>query len=125
MARILQVLVIVALVGWTASAFAAGDCALCAGAASDGYVMKTMSQGSRGIANVGGCWLEFVNQPMRQSQNGNVMVGILTAPGHAIVRCAKGVGEILTCPLPKTKEGKYMQMTDDCPLCMWETGTSS
>ena len=117
-------LLIVSIACLAAPAFAdegAGtDCAVCSRTTSDNWGVKTGSQLGRGVANAGGCWLEMVNQPMKEAKGGgNVLVGVGKGIGHTGLRLVKGAGEIITAPLPQAKDGS--QISTDCPMCMWRS----
>ena len=118
MKRILQgLLVVLVLVGLAVPSFAASSCAVCNKAASESYPSKCGGQLARGAANAGLCWVELVNQPVKEVKGGgNVLIGACKGVGHTGLRLAQGVGEILTCPMPKAKDGKYTQIAHDCPL---------
>ena len=103
------------------SAGSSHSCSICNGTTSNSWGVKTGSQLARGVANAGGCWLEMARQPMNEMKNGthNPVIGVLKGVGHTFIRLAKGVGEILTAPLPKAKDGS--QIATDCPMCMWKS----
>ena len=126
MNRILIAFLVLGMVATAVPAFA-GDgssaspssCAICSRTTSNNWGTKTGSQLARGMANTGGCWMEMVNQPMKESKaGGNWLVGIGKGVGHTFLRLVKGVGEIVTAPLPKAKDGS--QIATDCPMCMWQ-----
>ena len=125
MKRILQGIVLVLVLGMAVSSFAGtgsessskGSCAVCNAAGSDQYWTKAGGQLSRGVANTGLCWVELVNQPVKEIKGGgNVVYGIASGVGHTCLRLAQGIGEIITCPTPRAKDGKYTQMANGCPL---------
>lgn len=126
MNRILIALLALGVMGAAVPAFAgdgssgpSGSCAVCSKTTSDSWVVKTSSQLARGAANTGGCWLELVNQPMKEMKEGtrNPMIGVAKGVGHTCLRLVKGVGEIITAPLPNAKDGS--QIATNCPMCMW------
>ena len=121
MKRFLTGLLVVGLVGLSAPAFAddgSHGCGICEGTKSDSWGVKTSTTLVRGVANTGGCWMELVNQPVKETKaGGNVLVGVGKGFGHTFIRLCKGVGEIVTSPLPKAKDGS--QIASDCPVCMW------
>ncbi|MBI3317831.1 MAG: hypothetical protein HYZ90_01605 [Candidatus Omnitrophica bacterium] len=124
MKRILQMILVVAVIGLTALSFAAsestpqGGCPVCSAAGSDSYGAKTVGQLGRGAANTGLCWTEMVNQPVKEmrSGGGNILIGMGKGVGHTCLRLVQGVGEIITSPMPKAKDGKYTQIATDCPM---------
>jgi len=126
MKRILQGMVVVMILGLAVSSFAGtaassrssgSSCAVCNAAASDSYPNKVGGQLTRGVANTGLCWVELVNQPVKEVKGGgNVVYGIASGVGHTCLRLAQGIGEIVTCPTPRAKDGKYTQIADGCPL---------
>ncbi len=106
--------------GSSAAPASSHSCAICNGTTSNNWGTKTGSQLARGAANAGGCWLEMVNQPMKEHKaGGNMLVGVGKGIGHTCLRLVKGAGEIVTAPLPKAKDGS--QIATDCPMCMWNT----
>lgn len=123
MKRVLVGLLVAAMLGLGAPAFAgegAGSrgCTICDGTTSDSWGVKTSTQLTRGVANTGLCWMELVNQPMKAAKGGeNVVIGFGKGIGHACLRFIQGVGEIVTAPMPKAKDGS--QIATDCPICMW------
>lgn len=119
MRRIMQAVLVLAIVfGLSAVALAAGDCPVCTNTASDNHLVKTGSQLTRGAANTGLCWTELANQPAKEMKaGGNVVIGVAKGLGHTCLRAAKGLGEIVTAPMPKAKDGS--QIATDCPVCMW------
>jgi putative exosortase-associated protein (TIGR04073 family) len=125
MNRILIALLALGVTGAAVPAFAgdgssgsSGDCAVCSKTTSDSWGVKTTSQLARGAANTGGCWLEMANQPMKEHRaGGNLAIGVAKGFGHTCLRLVKGVGEIVTAPMPKAKDGS--QIATDCPICMW------
>ncbi|MDO8729808.1 MAG: hypothetical protein Q7J69_01275 [Candidatus Omnitrophota bacterium] len=127
MNRILIALLALGMVGTAVPAFAgtgesgsSGNCGICSKTTSDNWGTKTGSQLARGAANTGGCWMEMVNQPMKEMKTGthNPVIGVAKGVGHTCLRLVKGVGEIITSPMPKAKDGS--QIATDCPMCMWE-----
>ena len=130
MKRILQLMAIVGFVGFSATLSFAGTgatsapasggkgaCPVCNAAASDNYAQKVGGQLGRGAANAGLCWVELVNQPMKEAKaGGNMLVGVGKGIGHTCIRLVEGVGEIVTSPMPRAKGGKYTQIAHDCPL---------
>ena len=96
------------------------SCSICSKITSDQWGTKAGYTLVRGVANTGGCWLEMANQPMKEMKSGthNPVIGVLKGVGHTFIRLAQGVGEILTSPLPKAKDGS--QIATDCPTCMWK-----
>ncbi len=129
MKRILVALMALGVVGSAVPAFAgtgAGTASsphsgpVCTRTTSDNWGVKTGSQLVRGVANAGGCWMEMVRQPMKETKaGGNILVGVGKGVGHTCLRLVKGGAEIITAPLPKAKDGS--QIATDCPMCMWET----
>jgi len=124
MNRILPALWVLGFLGLATAGFAdqgtATSCPVCSQTASDNHLMKTGSQLTRGVANCGGCWLELVNQPMKEVRGGgNVLVGVGKGIGHTCLRLVKGAAEIVTAPLPVAKDGS--QIATDCPVCMWSS----
>ncbi len=121
MKRVLVGSLVVGWIGLAAPAFAdAGSrgCAICDGTTSDSWGVKATTTLTRGVANTGLCWMELVNQPMKAAKGGeNVVIGFGKGIGHTLLRGVKGVGEIVTAPLPKAKDGS--QIATDCPVCMW------
>ena len=125
MKRSLMGLLVIGLVGVGMPAFAgtgssteSHGCSICDGTKSDSWGVKASTTLARGVANTGGCWLEMVNQPVKETKaGGNVLVGIGKGVGHTFLRLVQGVGEIITSPLPKAKDGS--QIAHDCPMCMW------
>ena len=119
MKRILQgVVVAVIVLGLAHVSFAeAPSCGLCTMAGSNSYPNKTVGQLGRGVANTGMCWIEMVNQPVKEVKGGgNVLIGVGKGVGHTCIRLLQGVGEIITCPMPRAKDGKYTQIAEGCPL---------
>ena len=121
MKRILLLLLAFGLVAFTTPSFAdqgaksAKSCPVCDGTTSKNWGEKTGCQLARGIANTGLCWVELVNQPMKEVKGGgNVLVGIGKGVGHTLIRLGQGVGEILTAPFPNAKDGS--QIAKDCPM---------
>ena len=130
MKKILVTLLALGVVGLAIPGFAddgtktasssSSSCAICSKTTSNHWGMKTGSQLARGVANTGCCWMEMVRQPMKEAHSGgNVLVGVGKGVGHTCLRLVKGVGEIVTAPLPKAKDGS--QIATDCPACMWNT----
>ena len=127
MKRLLVGSLVVGLLGLGVPAFAgtgassgSRGCAICDGTASDSWGVKASTTLTRGVANTGLCWMELVNQPMKEVKGGgNVLIGCGKGIGHTFIRLCKGVGEIITSPLPKAKDGS--QIATDCPVCMWST----
>lgn len=123
MKRILVGLLGVGFIALGTPAFAdvgARGCIVCDNTTSDNHLAKTGAQLTRGVANVGGCWLELANQPMKEVKDGgNFLVGCGKGLGHTCLRLMKGAGEIVTAPMPRTKDGS--QIATDCPLCMWKS----
>lgn len=125
MRRFVMALVILSIACVAAPAFADEEvgtgCAICDNVAhSENHGVKTGAQLGRGVANAGGCWLEMVNQPMKEVKGGgNVLVGVGKGIGHTCLRLVKGAGEIITAPLPRAKDGD--QIATDCPMCMWRS----
>ena len=124
MNRILIALLALGMVNTAVPVFAdegpGTGCAICSKTTSDHWGTKAGSTLIRGVANTGGCWLEMANQPMKEMKSGthNPVIGVLKGVGHTFIRLAQGVGEILTSPLPKAKDGS--QIATDCPTCMWK-----
>ena len=127
MKRTLAALLVLSFIGFAVPSFAddgskssSSSCAICSRTTSNNWGVKTGSQLARGVANAGGCWMELVHQPMKETKaGGNVLVGVGKGVGHTCLRLVKGAGEILTAPLPKAKDGS--QIATDCPTCMWNT----
>ena len=121
MKRVLIGLLVVGLLGLGAPAFAdqgASACTICGGTTSDSWGVKATTTLTRGVANTGLCWTELVHQPMKEVKGGgNFLVGFGKGIGHTLIRACQGVGEIITSPLPKAKDGS--QIAKDCPVCMW------
>ena len=119
MKRLIQAFVIIGTIGLTVAAFAA-DCAVCSRATSDRYWTKTGGQLTRGVANTGLGWTELVRQPVKEARGGgNVVIGMGKGVGHAVKRTGQGLVEIVMSPMPRQKDGKYLQVADDCPMCMY------
>lgn len=118
MQRLLRGLLVVGLLSVATTVLAAGPCPICGGAASDRYLKKTAGQLARGVANAGLCWVELGHQPAREmkQEGGHIVVGLMKGVGHTGVRLLEGVGEIVTAPMPRAKDGHYTQVADDCPL---------
>ena len=117
MKRFLQLLAFVGVMALATAGFALPECAVCNGAASDYYPEKIFYQFTRGIVNIGLCWVEMVHQPIKEMKNGgNLLVGIGKGFGQTGVRLVEGGGEILTCMLPRVHDGKYLQIAHDCTL---------
>ncbi len=105
------------IVGLSADSFAAGECPVCDGAASDQYFIKTGYQFTRGILNTSLCWTELFNQPGQEMKaGGNLLIGMGKGVGHTFLRLVEGAGEIITCPMPRAEDGKYTQIAQDCSL---------
>ncbi len=95
----------------------ATDCPICSKAASENYTTKVGGQLTRGVANVGLCWVELANRPVKEVKSGgNPVVGVAKGIGYTCLRFLEGLGEIVTAPLPKAKDGEYPHAADDCPL---------
>ena len=126
MKRFLIALLALGMVSTAVPAFAgtgevsgSSSCPVCSKTTSDSWGTKAGYTLTRGVANTGGCWLEMANQPMKEKKaGGNLVIGTLKGVGHTFIRLAQGVGEIITSPLPKAKDGS--QIATDCPMCMWE-----
>ncbi len=116
MKRILTGLVVLGLLVLASPSFAAPPCGVCKAAESDSYFQKLGGQLTRGVANTALGWTELINQPVKESHaGGNILVGVFNGFGQGLLRTAKGVGEILTSPLPRV-EGQYPKLAEDCPL---------
>ncbi|MBI3333527.1 MAG: hypothetical protein HYZ93_05500 [Candidatus Omnitrophica bacterium] len=116
MKRMLFASLLAGIIAWSTAGFAA-ECSVCSAAGSESYTTKAVGQLARGAANTGMCWVEMVNQPVKEVKGGgNVLIGVGKGVGHTCLRLAQGVGEIITCPMPKAKDGKYTQIADGCPL---------
>lgn len=126
MKRVLAGLLAVGLFGLGAPAFAgtgsssaSHGCTICGGTTSDSWGVKAATTLTRGVANTGLCWMELARQPAKEVKNhGNFLVGCGKGVGHTFLRLCKGIGEIVTSPLPKAKDGS--QIATDCPVCMWQ-----
>lgn len=122
MKRIGMMLVVVGFLVGACAGLAAAECAVCDMAASDSYPTKTGGQLVRGVANTGGCWMELANQPMKEmKEGGNILIGMGKGVGHTCIRLVQGVGEIVTCPMPRAKDGKFTQIAHNCPMDMWRS----
>lgn len=103
------------------SAFSGRACAeissLCSAADSDSYITKASGQFTRGIVNMGFCWIELIHQPgleLKPEMGGNLFRGLGRGVGHTLLRAAKGVGDIFTAFLPPHEDGTYEVIVHDC-----------
>ncbi len=117
MKRSLQLLVFVGVMALATAGDAVPECTVCNEAASDYYPEKDFFQFTRGIVNLGLCWVELVNQPAKEIKNGgNILIGMAKGLGHVGVRLVEGGGEVLTCITPPAKDGTCTQIAHDCML---------
>ena len=117
MKRSLQLLVLVGVMALATAGFALPECAVCNGAASDYYPEKAFYQFTRGVVNIGLCWMEMVHQPVKEMKNGgNILVGVAKGFGHTGIRLVQGSGEVLTCIGARAKDGNYTLIAHDCML---------
>lgn len=119
MRRTLQVLVVLMVTLLATSSFAATQCPICKMAESDSYPNKATGQLLRGGANIGMGWVELVNQPVKEVRAhgpASVVVGVGKGIGHTCLRMVQGIGEVITSPSPRAKDGKYTQIAHDCPM---------
>lgn len=120
MKRIGQAFIVAIAVAGLCIGAAFAECMVCDNAASDSYPAKTGGQLARGVANTGLCWMELANQPMKEMKGGgNILIGMGKGVGHTCIRLVQGVGEIVTCPTPRAKDGKFTQIAHNCPMDMW------
>ncbi len=99
-----------------ASACRAETLTVCEAASSDDYLTKTSGQFLRGTANLSLCWLEMIRQPVIEVRSGNnLLIGLFKGVGHTLLRGAKGLGELLTFPVPQRNEdGSFPHIANDC-----------
>lgn len=89
---------------------------ICQAASSDDYVTKLSGQFIRGASNLAFCWVELFNQPIRAAkQNNGVIKGVGRGVRETVSRAASGVGELVTAPLPRAKDGTYLHTAESCP----------
>ena len=82
------------------------------------YAEKAGMTLARGVVNTAFGWTELLVQPTAEvNAGGNVVFGIGKGVGYAVKRTALGLGELLTFWTPKNKDGSYLTLTTDCPIC--------
>lgn len=89
---------------------------ICQAASSDDYVTKLSGQFIRGASNLAFCWVELFHQPFRAAkENSGVIKGVGRGVRETVSRAASGVGELVTAPLPRSKDGTYLHTAESCP----------
>ena len=114
-----KVLVVLAVLMFTASLAYAAECKICSNLNSDDPAKVGGSRIGNGLANGLFGWTEIFFRPGKVSaEGGNPIIGVFRGLGNAITRTVVGATEVVTFWTP----GESVASMPDCPLCAYSSG---